>query len=328
MAPVLRPGDIFPPRPPETDRRRRPRWLLWIAAVVVLAMGAGVAIYLAGRKPASPSAVEVAAVRKAYLAWWGARKEAYLQLNPAPMRPYMTDAGYQQESAVLTQEQQANEPSDIEVPSHSMQIIVYSRAPYASVDDIWKSDNVTLDPTTHDPTSQPLGDLVEDSTTMKLVGARWLVDDRGNFGASSQDVSGTTISYAAVAGDQPEPSVRAELDHAFSSYNAVLRTAYLHLDPRLLTTVEVQPQLGVEQKHMSRQIAKNEPVRFVGEDNYRIGMEDSSHAWIYDTVLDESVSLNKSTGQPVEEAMPHVYRIRYSFVKGPHGWMVEDTGLN
>ena len=328
MAPVLRPGDTFPPRPPETDRRRRPRWPLWIAAVVVLAMGAGVAIYLAGRRPASSSAAEVAGVRKAYLAWWGADKEAYSALDPTPLRAFTTDAGYKQEADIIAQQRRANEPLDVVAATHNMQIVVYRGNKFASVDDIWKSESVPLDPTTRSPTGQPNGDFVERSSTMKKVGGRWFLDDSGTFGASSADVSGTAISYATVPGDAPSPAVRTDLIGAFAKFMRVRAQAYMTLDSSLLATIELQPQLGTDQKGITDQVAQKQAIQYEDQDNYRLGMQDPTHAWIYDTALDSSLLLNPETRQPLRPAHAVVVRLRFSLVQGPNGWMVDGVGEN
>src|SRR5579864_1312293 len=109
-APVLRPGDVFPPRPPGSGGRRGRRWPIWVAVVVVLAIVGGVVGYAATRKSTASSVDQVAAVRKAYLAWWDAAKQAYLRLDPSPMRPFMTADGYERESTLLAQQQKSNQP--------------------------------------------------------------------------------------------------------------------------------------------------------------------------------------------------------------------------
>ena len=325
--PVLRPGDIFPPPPPEPERRRRPRWPIWVAVAVVLAIGAGVVAYARSRPTAFSSADQVAAVRRAYLAWWGAAKQAYLHLDPSPMRKYMTDAGYKQESEVLAQQHEIDQPIDIEVPSHDLQVAIDSGGAYASVDDIWKSDDVSLDPSTGAPTSQPTGDSNEESTVMKLEKGEWRVDSRYDFGASSNAVSGTMISWAAAPAGVPQPTVRAQVTSAFENFKRARRTAYLDLDPSLLRTVETDPYLGVDLQHLAVQKAKHQPVNYAYQDNFRLGVQGPSHVWIYDTVLDHTAVLGSSNRRPVQTKSPSVVRFEFSLRMGAQGWMVDAVGI-
>ncbi|HEU5001759.1 MAG TPA: hypothetical protein VFW71_03145 [Actinomycetota bacterium] len=228
----------------------------------------------------------------------------------------------------LASQQQENQPIDIEVPVHRLQIMVYRGGQYASVDDVWQSKSVSLDPNTQQPTSQPTNDFVEDSTTLKSLAGMWLVDGTGTFGASTQTVSGTAISYATIPAGQPSSDVRRELQSAFRNFEEVRDSAYKKLDPALLTEVEAQPQLGADEAKLTTQKSQGATIRYDDQDNYRIGLESSGVAWVYDTALDQSATVSQDTGKPLQPVQPRVLRLRFRFSRGANGWLVDGIGGN
>lgn len=307
---------------PGSGRGRRAG--LVIALVIVLvALGAGGYLFVRSRQHKRAGGNQVAAVRRAYLTWWNARVQEYLTLNPALVKPYMTAAGYQQEQTLLSQF--GSEPFEL-VATHNLQIVVYSDGRDASVDDVWLSNSTYLDTTTHRPTGEPSGLYAEDSTSLKKLGGRWLVDDVVRFGAS-QAVSGQELSYVAANGGVPpsQPILR-EIEAVFARYEEISSQAYLTLNSSLLPQVEGGAALQADQSYLDSQKARDEPIRFHDENNYRVALQSVSQAWIYNTFLDESVPLNGRTGKAIKAVVPTVLRIRYQLIKGPSGWtIIADT---
>lgn len=295
------------------------RGVLVIALVILLALGGG-AYLLARSRSHKPAPVnQVAAVRQAYLAWWNARVQEYLTSNPALVKPYMTAAGYQQEKTLFGLTNRG--PFQL-VAKHNLQAVVYSDAVDASIDDVWLSTSSSLDPNTHQPVGSPSDLTAEDSISLKKIGGRWLIDDVVRFGAS-QAVPGIQLSYAAAdGGSLPPQPVRGEIEAAFARYRRVTAEAYLTLSPSLLDEVESGAALQTDQTYLDSQRSKGQPIRYADEDNYRIAMTSDTQAWIYDTVLDRSVAVSPSTGQPTEPAIPTVLRATYQLNRGAHGWLV------
>jgi hypothetical protein len=288
-----------------------------VVVVVLLAAAGGALLARRLHHPATPSAS--AQVRSAYLAWWAARVKAYESLDPTPMKPYMTAAGYAQEKGRMAQG--PGDPLKL-IARHNLQVAVYTGGKWASVDDIWVDSSVTLDPATHQPNGPPAGLTIEDSTTLEHVGDKWLVNDLGRFGVSPQ-VQGQSISYAASAdGVPPAEPLRQQIVDAFQRYRSVTDAAYLALDSQPLAEVETGAQLEVDLGHMAHQRALDQPVRYRDQDSYRIGLENATTAWIYDTVADQSVAINVKTGKPIKPQPVAVYRTTYGLTKGANGWVV------
>jgi len=326
-APAAGQGGMAMP-PPGPPRAGHGRGVLVVGLVVVLlALGGGAYLFVRSRDHKSAPSNQVAAVRQAYLTWWNARVQAYLTLNPAPMKPYMTAAGYQQEEGRLAQQQATGNPFQL-VATHSLNVFVYSVGNYASVDDLWADQSVALDPATHAPIGQPAGLTVEDSTTLKKVQGRWLVDDLGRFGVS-QSVDGQVVSYAAVnAASPPDRSQLEMVENAFQKYQQIRDAAFLSLNPVPLPEIEGGAELTADQAHMERQIVADQPVKFVDQDSYRIAFQDPTSAWIYDTVGDQSETLSAKTRAPVGRAAFKVMRATYGLTKGSNGWVVDFFGGN
>jgi hypothetical protein len=321
------PASGFPPAvPPPTGCRPRSRAVaVAVVVVVVLLAAAGGALLARSRlhPPATPSAS--AQVRSAYLAWWAARVKAYETLDPTPMKPYMTAAGYTQEEGRMAQG--PGDPLKL-IATHNLQIAVYTGGRWASVDDIWVDSSVTLDPATHQPNGPPAGLTIEDSTTFEHVGDKWLVNDLGRFGVNPQ-VQGQSISYAASAdGVPPAEPLRQQIIDAFQRYRAVDDSAFLDLSGQSLSQVETGAALTASLKALNHQIALGQAVRFQDQDSYRIGIENATTAWIYDTDADQSVAIDVQTKALVNPEPLTVFRSTYGLTKEAGEWVVFYFGGN
>jgi hypothetical protein len=197
----------------------------------------------------------------------------------------------------------------------------------ASVDDVWVDHSVELDPTTMTPI-QPDPDVsVEDSTTLKKINGRWLVDGVRRFGVS-QLITGQTLSYVAVAGGKPLPdSLRTEIEQAYLKYWQVSEAAYLALDPGQLSSVETGSALERDRSVMQDKIAKHQPIRYDVQHNYRIAMQMDDTAWLYDTAEDQSVPLDSTTRKPVQSPTVQVHHATYRLIKGQDGWKVDFVAI-
>ena len=267
---------------------------------------------------------QVAAVRRAYLTWWNARVQEYLTLNPAPVKPYMTAAGYQQERSLLGQF--GNEPFRL-AAVHNLKVFVYADRIDASVDDIWLSNSGYLDPITHQLVGTPSDLTAEDSTSLKRVNGRWLVDDVVRIGAS-QAVSGQSTSYAAVdRGVSPPQPLLSQIKGAFRHYESVRSAAYLSLNGQFLSQVETGAALAADVQGIAQQVSRNQPIRYDDQDSYRVALQDPNTAWIYDSVGDKTVALNSRTRAPVVRVAFVVYRSIIELTKGQSGWLVAYSGV-
>lgn len=218
-------------------RLRRP------TAALLVSLAALVPLAACSRPATGPAAQR--AVSDAYLAWWSARRGAYLTLDASPLRALAEGA------AVAPDEQRmASLRADGHVlrlsVDHSTQILVYRTGTTASVDDVYADHSVELDATTLTPIQPDPGITVHESTTLHRSGGRWIVDADHRFGAS-EALPGEQVSWAAVAGGRPLPA----------SYTSPILSAYL---------VGVAPTEGKRAQH-----------------NDRVAIEQDSVAWVYDT---------------------------------------------
>ncbi len=166
------------------------------------------------RPPATGPAASKA-VSDAYLAWWSARRAAYLTLDPAPLGREATAAALQADQQRMATLRAEDHLLRLEV-DHDTQIVVYHGGTTASVDDVETDHSVELDPTTMTPI-QPDPNLgVHESTTLHRAGGRWIVDGVHRFGVSEL-MAGQQVSWAAVAGGRALPA----------SYTGPILDAYL-----------------------------------------------------------------------------------------------------
>ncbi len=288
---------------------------LVVAVVIAAGVAVGIVVEHHGNKDTQ------AAVRQAYLGWWSAREEAYLSLNPAPLKPLMTSSGYQKEAAQVEQQAVTGDPFRL-TADHNLQIAVYKDSPYASVDDVWADHSVALDPTTHQPLQPDPNIDVEDSTFLKLIAGRWMVASVSRFGVS-RPTPGQVVSYAAASngGAPPEPTL-SEVDRVFRQFISDARSAFK--TGKVGGAARVTS--GSELQHISEAIAydqsKNERLDSSGQDNVRIGLQDNTTAWVYDSYYDSSwyvgVKNSKRIGKPVIATGTTAYEL----VKGATGWTV------
>lgn len=101
---------------------------------------------------AATEAAQVDAVKQAYLAYWTALGQAYSQLSVAPLQPYTTPAGAQQEAQTMQPFIRSGYRYTL-TADHDLQIVVYSGGQLASVDDIQVQHLLPLDPATMQPAS-------------------------------------------------------------------------------------------------------------------------------------------------------------------------------
>jgi hypothetical protein len=232
----------------------------------------------------------------------------------------MTAAGYTQEKGRMAQG--PGDPLKL-IATHNLQVAVYTGGKWASVDDIWVDNSVTLDPATHRPNGSPANLIVEDSAALQLVSGRWLVGDIGRFGVN-REVAGENISYAAVAdGAVPPPAITEQIAAAFQHYESVRDSAYLALDSSSLASVESGAALAADTKAIAQETAMGQTIRFQDQSSYRVALQNATTAWIYDTVGDQSESINPRTGAPLQRVSLDVERAVYRLTKGVDGWSVD-----
>jgi hypothetical protein len=296
------------------------------AIILVLALGAGgVFFYVRHQNPPTPSSAQATAdVRQAYLAWWGAREKAYLELNAAPMKALMTDQGFTEEKGRLGQQASTGDPLRM-VADHNPQIVVYRDGGTASIDDVWVDHSVSLDPTTRQPLQQDPDLAIEDSTVLRKQGGHWLVDTIRRFGVA-RAIAGQTVSYAAVGGGQavPQPML-GDIEEAFQKFNMSSASAFRTLQPSQLQQVENGGALTHDTALIQQQVASNEYVRVDEQHNYRIGVEQAGVVWVYDTIADYSVSVNRATNQAVttQGRQTFINRTAFEFSQGSGSWKVD-----
>jgi hypothetical protein len=318
------PGAPLPPAAGSGGRRRRVGLAIG-GIVLALLLGAAGALFLVRRNPSPPDSAQArAAVRQAYLAWWGARQKAYLELDATPMKPDMTAAGYREEQGRLATQEATHDPLRL-VADHNLQVVVYQDGTTASIDDIWVDHSVSLNPQTLQPV-EPDPDLtIEDSTVLRRQGGRWLVDSIRRFGVS-RPVAGQTVSYAAAAGGRPPPQpVLSAVETAYANYLRAIGAAFSELSSVPLQDEVTGPALARDTQIIQHEKALNQYFEIRAEHNERLGMQTDGTVWLYDTIADHSVSIDRTTHKAVGPTNPtDITRSAYEFVQESDGWKVDD----
>jgi hypothetical protein len=316
------PGPDEPRHRASTGGSRRRTGLALGALALVIVLGAvGGFLYVRHENPAPDSAQAKAQVRQAYLSWWVARQKAYLQLSVEPMKPYMTAGGLTEEETRLGQQEATHDPLRL-VADHNLQIAVYRDGNTASIDDVWVDHSVSLDPSTMHPVQQDPNLTIEDSTVLRKEGGHWLVDSTRRFGVS-RPITGQTVSYAAVArGQSPPEPLRNEIQAAYSTEGRADASAFASSNIQPLEQIEEGPALSHDATLIQQQVESHQYVRVDGEHNYRIGIQEDGIVWVYDTIADYSVTLNRRSGKVVGPSGTSTYvsRSAFEFVNESGAW--------
>lgn len=310
-----------PPAPPEEQRRRFGWGRVMVAAVVVLALVAGGLGVRASLHHASMSAGR-AAVRRAYLGWWGARAQAYLELDPAPLKALMTPSGYAQEAAQVAQQAATGDPFRL-VAVHNLQVAVYAGSPYASVDDVWADHSVALDPTTRQPVQPDPDIMIEDSATLKFVGGHWLVGEVYRFGISSA-TSGEALSYAALDGGKPPPQrIQSQVETSFDRFISAAATALRSSNSAGVSNLATGAEMAEITSAIARDKGQGKGLHSKSETNIRIALQDNQTGWVYDSYYESYVYVNAKTGARISRPKTAIGHVAYRLVKEPNGWKVD-----
>ena len=322
VAPPPQPGfGAAPPQaplaPPATPRRR----FVFVVAVmaVVVVVAAGLVVFKSVRP--TPATNAVADVRQSFLSYFSALELEAKQLDIAPVRPFLTDAGAKQEQATLAQLVQTGNRFQV-TADHDLQIVVYNQGNLASVDDVFVHHTLVLDAKTQVPTGPPRTDTVHGSYALVKQAGHWLVDSVIEFGTAVADQNGA-FSYVARSRNSALPPVlRTEVDKAFLAYWAASKTAFATLDSGPLETVEVDPELGQDRAEIGELAQNNRGFDIVVEHNYRVGSQDDTTIWVYDTYADSSNPFDRATKRPVEHLATQIIRKNFELKKTGDTWKI------
>ena len=309
---------------PPAARSRRSRVTFLITGLVFLLVITLLAVLLVSKsdKPKPAAATNaVEDVRQAFLNYYAAVVLEARQLDLAPVRPFLTNAGANQEQAILAQLVKTGNRFQI-TADHDLQIVVYSQGDLASVDDLFVRQTLVLDSKTQTPTGPEQTDTVHESYSLMKQGPRWLVDSVIEFGTAETEGNGP-ISYAAVSPPNTFPSsLRNEVDRAFTGYWAATKMALATLDPGPLDRVEIEPELGKGRADVALWGQRNLGYDLRVEHNYRLGRQNNSTIWIYDTYADTSSPFDKTTKKPVQQTGTEIIRKSFELNKVGDTWKV------
>jgi hypothetical protein len=317
--------EVGPPSLPPPTRapgQRRFNFLI-IGLTVLLAAGlvAGLVVYNHNRAKRSSASSASDEVRRAYLQFSLASADAYKQLDVAPVEGLVTDAGLKQQRDLIVSVAQSGHRYQIRT-EHNMQIVVFTGETIASIDDNILRHTTLLDVSTFTPTGAETSDAIHESFVLKKQNGRWLVDSVLAFGSGTPE-SGLTISYAAASRDQPVPTaLKAQIGTSYEAYWAVHKSAFAELDPSVLPTVEIEPELDRDRSLIDQWRQKSQGYAIQVEHNYRVARQDDVTIWVYDSYADWSYPFELRSKKPVEQLPMEVVRKSFQFKRVGDKWKV------
>ena len=273
------------------------------------------------------AADKVAEVKQAYLDYDAAFNRMAQQVSLAPLQPYLTSAGLQQEQSELPQAQR-NGPH-LDEAQHDIQVVVYASGQLASVDDVQLQRSTPVDPTTLQPTGTTRVLPLHESFAMRLQGGRWLVDSALVFGADGSYPT-LGLSYAAINRDKPlDADVRGQIQKGYEAYLAARHEAYQNLDPApLRAAILPGGALDKDLEYLNTHIQAHYGLAGRDEHNFRIALKDPLTAYVYDTIADSSYLFDFATKQPLPTLPTTIDRETYELKKVGGQWKVDDVIRN
>lgn len=150
-----------------------------LAAMVAIVVVLGLLFTRTGRNATpngsptpTPTSLE-SQVEKAYLAYWDARTESLLKLDPAPLERVTTGEALQTSRQLLEDQRNENQPVRVRV-EHNYRIVIRSETE-AVIDDTLISHSVRLDPQTMEPIEPDPNETIRNTYTLRKVEGEWKV---------------------------------------------------------------------------------------------------------------------------------------------------------
>lgn len=341
-------GSAAPGPPPGRSSQQRHFDWIFVAVVLILVGGAiGVLLFrnhasdaraaraqaradASARAQADASAsaaAQVDAVKQAYLSYWDALGKAYLLLSTDPLGSYTTAAGSQQEDDTL-------KPFKLTgfryllTADHDIRVVVYAGGQIASVDDNLVQHLTAIEPTTLRPSGAQRSVPLHSSYALMLQNGHWVVDSLVGFGSDGSDGS-MLVSYAAIARRNPlQSDIESEIAQIYLRYWDLRRQAYSRLDPTLLAGVATGAPLQGDLDFLRTEAAKKQTLSIQFQHNFRIAQKDPDTAYVYDTLLDSSFSVDSVTHQNLPADPPTVRRETTELRRSVDGWKIDLVGSN
>ena len=227
---------------PSPEQRRFNLLILGLMVLLVAALAGGLALYTHIHDEHQAAARAKADVLQAYLNYYSALEQAYRELDPAPLRPFVTAPGMQQELPVLNKSIQAEIPLQV-VAIHHPQVVVYRGGRLASVDDIIVRHITPIGLNPKAPNGPERTDIIHQSFALQKQNGRWLVSSALAFGFGAPE-GNLGISYAADPHAQPlSGSIRSEIMKNYEAYWSVKLRDFTSSHISRLETVELAPEL-------------------------------------------------------------------------------------
>ncbi|MGH2731731.1 MAG: hypothetical protein ACRDJG_02095 [Actinomycetota bacterium] len=295
-------------------------------AMVVLAVVLGILLPRLQEErspPANGKQDPKAEVENAYLAYWNAVKQAYLKLDVSLLADWTTPGARESVGKAIERDRQNGNPVREFATNHDYRIVVYREGDIASVDDVYELHRALLDPQSLKPVEEEATLTFHDSFVMRRIDGQWKVDGDVVFG-TGRPTPETDVSQAAVSSGNPVPeTLRNEVESAYLSYWAASAKAYRELDPAPLHRVLSGPALEKDLSVLNEQREKNQRFLINVEHNYRIAADGSESVYVYDTVADRSVFVDKVTGKQVRAERIDIFRFGYVLRKVEGRWKVD-----
>ncbi|MGH2769205.1 MAG: nuclear transport factor 2 family protein, partial [Actinomycetota bacterium] len=262
--------------------------------------------------PANGKQNREAEVERAYLAYWDALEEAYLRLDPSALADLTTPDARERDRKAIEEQRQQGMPRRVFASHHDYRIKVYRGGELASLDAVYILHRASLDLQTLEPVEPEATLPFHDSFVMRRIGGKWKVDDEVIFGTGSS-MPNIGISQAAASIENPiSKDLQMEIENAYLTYLAARVEAYRKLDPAPLEKLLTGQALESALSFVNELRQKSEQFIVDLQHNYRVAAEGSELAYVYDTVADRSVTLDRATGKPVEPARTDIFRYSYT----------------
>jgi hypothetical protein len=311
-----------PPPGPSQDQRRFNFFILGLMLVLVAALAGGLIVYTHIHEEHQAAAQTKADVLHSYLDYYSALEQAYRELNPAPLKPFVTGAGLQQELPVLNQSIQSGSATQV-VAVHHPQVVVYRGDQLASVDDVIVRHLTPLAPNSMAPSGPERTDIIHQSSALEKQNGRWLVTSVFAFGFGAPEGK-LGISYAA---DPASPTLGSSVAHqiltSYMNFWQVRDRCLVDLRSSSLKTVEIGPELSIGEATLRDDRAKNEGFHVSAQHNIRLGEQDGTTMWVYDTFLSSASRFKFSSGKLLGPAKTQLVRQAFRFRKVGKLWKAD-----
>lgn len=322
VAPLAAGGPTVPPAGPANRQRRFDFLMVGLMLALVVVLIAGLVTYARIHDEHEAASAAKADVLQSYLAYYSALEQAFRQLSPAPLEAFVSSADLAQELITLNKAMESGQRVQL-TAQHRTQVVLYRGGDLASVDDVMVRHIVVLNETSLGPAGSSRIDTVHQSFTLAKRGRRWVVVSVFAFGFGNPQAN-ESISYAA---DPSAPKLQPALERTvlgdYLSYWAIRNQSLQDPNAASLGLVEAAPSLAKDESVLFGYRRRHVAFKAVEQHNIRLGQQDGSTVWVYDTYALTSAELGVPSGAWLSPTRTQVFQEAFRLRRFGRVWKVD-----